>query len=297
MRNCVSADAVTYDLVHTTQYSYSESVSISHHLARLTPRPLPHQTCLDYALQIDPAPAVHARHIDYFGNLTTFFAIQGAHRRLTVTARSRVSVRERDIPHPAATPPWEDATAAGTLPLDAVEAAFDSASTPVRADLDGYARESFPPGRPLLEAVLDLTGRIHRDFTFDANATTVATPMDEVFRTRRGVCQDFARLEIACLRSLGLAAHYVSGYLETIPPPGTPRQVGADASHAWLAVFCPGHGWIDVDPTNNLLPSTSHVTLGWGRDYADVSPIHGVILGGGEHTLQVSVSLLRADAG
>ena len=148
-----------------------------------------------------------------------------------------------------------------------------------------------------MEAVLDLTRRIYEDFTFDPAATTVNTSLADVFRIRRGVCQDFARFEIACLRSLGLPAHYVSGYLETAPPPGKPRHVGADASHAWLAVYSPGTGWIDVDPTNNLVPSTGHVTLAWGRDYSDVSPVRGVILGGGGHVLQVNVDVSRVPAG
>ena len=150
----------------------------------------------------------------------------------------------------------------------------------------------FPQGRPLLEGVLDLTARIHDEFTFDPKATTVATPLTEVFASRRGVCQDFARLEIACLRSLGIPARYISGYMETVPPPGTPRLVGADASHAWLSVYCPGVGWIPVDPTNNLLPSDTHITVAWGRDYNDVSPIRGVILGGGAHALQVHVDVV-----
>jgi transglutaminase-like putative cysteine protease len=156
-----------------------------------------------------------------------------------------------------------------------------------------YARPSFPAGRALLEAVVDLTARIHKDFTFDPEATTVTTSLAEVFRLRRGVCQDFTRFEIACLRSLGIPTRYVSGYLETAPPPGMPRRIGADASHAWLTFHCPGAGWIDVDPTNNLLPSTGHVTLAQGLDYGDVSPIRGVILGGGQHSLQVSVDVIR----
>ena len=181
------------------------------------------------------------------------------------------------------------------MPLEAIECLFDSSSIQASGELAGYARPSFPAGRPLLEAVAELTRRIHADFTFDPQATTVATPLSDVFRLRSGVCQDFARLEIACLRSLGLAARYVSGYLETVPPPGATRLAGADASHAWLAVYCPGSGWIDVDPTNNLLPSTTHVTLAWGRDYDDVSPIRGVMLGGGTHSLRVNVDVTRVD--
>jgi transglutaminase-like putative cysteine protease len=283
-----------YDVVHMTAYDYADTVSVSHHVARLSPRALPHQVCLSHQLQIEPAPAVTTKHVDYFGNLTTFFAMQGAHARLTVRARSRVAVRPALAVSAADTPPWERACDRATLPLDAIDCAFDAASSRASAELAAYTRQSFPPGRPLMEAVVELTRRVHEDFRFDPRATTVATPLMEVFRSRRGVCQDFARVEIACLRSLGLPAHYVSGYLETMPPPGRPRLIGADASHAWLAVYCPGKGWIDVDPTNNVLPSSTHVTLAWGRDYGDVSPIRGVILGGGEHSLRVQVDVIRS---
>jgi transglutaminase-like putative cysteine protease len=176
--------------------------------------------------------------------------------------------------------------------LDAGEFTFDSPLVPLDTPFTDYARESFPPGRNLLAAVLDLTARIHRDFKFDPTATTVATPLARVLEQRRGVCQDFAHLQIACLRSLGLPARYVSGYLETVPPAGQAKLLGADASHAWVSFFCPGLGWIDVDPTNNLFPSMQHITLGWGRDYGDVSPIRGVLVGGEEHTLTVSVDVV-----
>ena len=292
----VDVSSVKYEVVHTTEYDYSEAVSVSHHVARLSPRTLLHQECLHHELHIEPAPAMTTTHVDYFGNAMTFFAMQGAHKCLTVRAQSRVAVSAMGLPSPSETPPWDTALEGTAPPLEAIECAFNS--TPIRAsgELAAYARPSFPTGRPLLEAVIDLTRRIHEDFTFDPKATTVATPLTEVFKSRRGVCQDFARLEIACLRSLGLAAHYVSGYMETVPPPATPRLPGADASHAWLAVYCPGIGWIDVDPTNNLLPSTTHITLAWGRDYSDVSPIRGVILGGGNHSLRVKVDVIRLDA-
>ena len=291
----MSADvsSVTYDVVHVTRYSYTESVSVSHHLARLSPRTLAHQARLQYSLDVEPAAAVSSTHSDYFGNEATFFAMQGAHRGLTVTSRSRVRVMPRVPPDASATPPWEHAGDRSVLPLDAIEAMFDSTSLRAAPEFVAYARPSFPAGRPLLEAITDLTARIHADFTFDTKATTVATSLTEVFRLRRGVCQDFTRFEIACLRALGIPALYVSGYLETAPPPGMPRRVGADASHAWLSFHCPGAGWIDVDPTNNLFPSTGHVTLARGLDYGDVSPIRGVILGGGQHMLQVSVDVNR----
>jgi transglutaminase-like putative cysteine protease len=292
----VSADRspVKYEIVHTTEYNYSESVAVSHHLAHLSPRVLPHQQPLHHDLQIEPVPAVMTTHTDYFGNPATFFAMQGAHKRLTVRARSRVAVQATEVPPPSDTLPWEAAADRAALPLEALEFVFDSSAliTP-GAELRAYARAAFPPRAPLLEAVLELTRRIHEDFTFDREATTVATPLAAVFRSRRGVCQDFARLEIACLRSVGLPARYVSGYLETLPPPGRPRLVGADASHAWVAVYCPGVGWLHVDPTSNVMPSQGHVSVAWGRDYSDVSPIRGVILGGGKHTLRVNVDVVR----
>jgi transglutaminase-like putative cysteine protease len=284
---------VQYEVVHTTEYDYSDSVAVSHHLARLRPRVLPHQQRLHHDLQIEPAPAVITTHTDYFGNAVTFFAMQGAHKRLTVRARSLVALQAATLPAPLDTPPWEAVADRAALPLEALEFLFDSDGAPVSAELAAYARAAFPSGRPLLDAVIELTRRIHDEFTFDPKATTIATPLADVFKSRRGVCQDFARLEIACLRSLGLPARYISGYLETVPPAGRPVSLRAAASHAWLSVYCPGAAWIHVDPTNNLLPSSTHVTVAWGRDYNDVSPIHGVILGGGNHSLRVNVEVLR----
>jgi transglutaminase-like putative cysteine protease len=284
-----------YEIVHTTEYDYTDSVAVSQHVARLSPRTLPHQACLKCELRIDPPPAITSTHEDYFGNSVTFFAMLGAHKHLTVRALSHVALSAPELPEPSQTPSWEVAADHEAWPFEAVEFAFDPNAARSTADVAGYARPSFPPGRPLLDAVIDLTGRIHEEFTFDRKATTVATPLAEVFKTRRGVCQDFARLEIACLRALGLPARYISGYLETVPPPGTPRLLGADASHAWLSVYCPDFGWIQVDPTNNLLPSDRHIVLAWGRDYGDVSPVHGVILGGGDHSLQVKVDVSRLE--
>ncbi len=176
--------------------------------------------------------------------------------------------------------------------LDAYQYTFDSLHITATSQLADYARPSFPPGRPLLAAVQDLTRRIYSDFRYDPRATTVATPLGDVLQNRRGVCQDFAHLEIGCLRSLGLAARYISGYLLTTPPPGQARLIGADASHAWLAVYVPGMGWFDFDPTNNQIASEKHITVAWGRDYDDVSPIKGVILGGGRQSITVSVDVI-----
>jgi transglutaminase-like putative cysteine protease len=282
-----------YEVTHTTEYAYGDSVAVAHHVARLKPRALAQQTCVTHTLEISPAPAVTSAYDDYFGNAVTFFGVQGAHKSLVIRARSTVDVSGPPIPDPETTPPWETATNRDALPFEAIEFLFDAGDARFPLGVEGYARASFPPQRPLLAAVIDLTARINREFMFDAKATTVATPLAEVFASRRGVCQDFARLEIACLRAIGIPARYVSGYLETDPPPGAPRLLGADASHAWLTVYCPGTGWIAVDPTNNLLPSDRHVTVAWGRDYSDVSPIRGVILGGGAHTLRVHVDVVR----
>ena len=292
----MSADAsVLFDVVHRTTYQYNQAVSVSQHIARLTPRLLAHQLCVEHRLAVAPAPAVQTEHVDYFGNRATVFAMRGGHRHLRVDAYSRVRLQPRRMLRRHESPPWEAATNRDLLPLEALDCALDSPSIRSAPEYAAYARESFTPGRPLLEGLLDLNRRIFEDFTFEPGATTVTTDLAEVFRTRRGVCQDFACFGIACLRSLGLAAQYVSGYLETVPPPGQPRRIGADASHAWLAVYCPGFGWIEADPTNNLLPSTAHVTLASGRDYGDVSPLRGVILGGGHHVLAVNVDVVRVE--
>jgi transglutaminase-like putative cysteine protease len=286
-----------YGITHTTTYEYSDSVSLSHHVLRLHPRDLRRQRCLENELELYPRAGVMKSHIDYFGNRTTFVTVEGTHRKLVATSRSRVEVNETPRPRPAETPTWEAVRdfCLGYKADDILEAReFIYASPKIQKDAEFgvYAEPSFPPRRPVLEAVLHLTDRIHRDFTFDPKATSVATPLEEVLKSRRGVCQDFAQLQIAFLRAMGIPARYVSGYLETNPPPGKPRLAGADASHAWISFFCPGIGWIDVDPTNNLLPSNRHITVAWGRDYSDVSPIRGVILGSGEHSLKVAVDVV-----
>ncbi len=292
-----------YRVTHTTTYNYSEPVSLCHNLAHLTPRNTSEQQCLDTNLVIRPQPAVLCPRTDSFGNQAVFFAIQEPHRQLTVCARHHVQLQPGPKPELAGSPPWEevrDLLRATRDPdvLEAYQFVFDSRYAPTRREYSAYALPSFAPRRPLLEAVAHLTGRIHHDFLYDPRATTVATPLQEVFSKRRGVCQDFAHLEIACLRSLGLAARYVSGYLCTSVAPGQRRVVGADATHAWLSVYCPDCNWLDVDPTNDQVgPSNLHIPLAWGRDYEDVSPIKGVILGGGEHTIQVAVAVLPKGAG
>jgi transglutaminase-like putative cysteine protease len=286
-----------YTVTHRTTYDYPSTVSVSHHLARLAPRQTGSQNAAEHELRVEPTPVLVEKRLDYYGNSTTFMTVEGAHRQLTFLARSVVEVTAARYPAPAKTPPWEavrDDCLGGALThaLEAGEFAFASQLVPRRPALADYAAKSFETGRPIIEAVLDLTRRVYSEFEFDPTATTVSTPVEQVFKRRRGVCQDFAQLEIACLRSIGLPARYVSGYLETAPPPGRPRLVGADASHAWLAFYCPDFGWIDVDPTNNVLPSGRHVTLAWGRDYSDVSPLRGVVVGGGKHRMKVAVDVV-----
>jgi transglutaminase-like putative cysteine protease len=289
-----------YRIVHRTTYKYKYPVSFGNHVACLKPRSLLHHKVAASELRIQPPPATCTERVDYFGNLLCFFTIQEPHKELVVEARSEVIMEENGTPWPQQSLPWEEA--ARVLPndhspsgLEAYQFGFESARIRVRPEFASYALQSFTPGRPMPEALLDLTARIHNDFRFDSKVTNVRTPTEEVFRKRRGVCQDFAHIQIACLRSLNLAARYVSGYLRTYPPPGRPRLVGADASHAWVSAYCPGFGWLDFDPTNNVVPSNGHVTLAWGRDYGDVSPLRGLILGGGPHTLKVAVDMEPLD--
>lgn len=292
---------IKYKITHTTTYTYGEPVLVCQNELRLTPRDSRLQMCRQHRLIIKPHPAVSGRRLDYFGNLLNYFSIEESHRRLAVTATSRVEIRPPDLPDPAQTIPWElmrdglprDLSRPG---LEAIQFRVNSPGAAATPALRDYASASFPAGRPILEAALDLTGRIHREFKYDPTATTVSSPLHEVFQLRRGVCQDFAHVEIGCLRSLGLPARYVSGYLRTLPPPGRPRLVGADASHAWLSVYCGDAGWIDLDPTNNVLPTTDHITVAWGRDYHDVCPIKGVFVGGGQHMMSVSVDVMPAEA-
>jgi transglutaminase-like putative cysteine protease len=285
-----------YDLTHVTAFEYDERVSVSHHVARMTPRAAPHQAVIEHAWAFDPAPALLREHRDVFGNVVAFFAVQQPHQRLSVTSRATVDVAG-PVPLPAASPAWDAVRdALPEAPLEVCDFVAESPLLTAGAACAAYAAASFPAGRPIVEGVIDLTRRLHADLRFEAGVTSIATPVAEVLRQRAGVCQDFAHVQIACLRSLGLAARYVSGYLETSPPPGEPRLVGVDASHAWVSVYVPGHGWLDVDPTNDRVPADRHVTLAWGRDYSDVSPIRGVILGGGEQRTHVAVDLVRREA-
>jgi transglutaminase-like putative cysteine protease len=286
---------VRYNVTHTTEYRYREPVPLGHNTVRLKPREMDRQDLLAHSLQLTPNPIVRNERIDFFGNPVTWFSLQELHDRLRIISRSTVEVQPLDLPTGFWWPAWDHVarTLQGRDPelLHAQQFLFDSPHVATDAELAEYARPSFAPGRPLLDCVTELTKRIYDEFTFDTDMTTVGTPILEVLQHRHGVCQDFAHLQIGCLRSLGLAARYVSGYLNTAPPGKKARLVGADASHAWVSVFFPEFDWIDFDPTNGLLPSDGHVTVGWARDYSDISPVRGVVVGGRRHWMNVSVDV------
>jgi transglutaminase-like putative cysteine protease len=285
-----------YRIRHRTTYRYDVPANLCHNEARLRPLDLPGQRCLKWRLTIDPEPEFHRTRLDSFGNHIDYFAIQRPHPELVITAESEVEVTSSGQLPLETGGPWDSLrenlrSSKDPASLDARAFALSSPLIPVLPELADFARQDFPPGRCILEAVGALNSRIFHEFKFDPDFTTVATPVLEVLHNRRGVCQDFAQLMIAALRSLGLPARYVSGYLETLPPPGKAKLVGADASHAWVAVFVPGQGWLDFDPTNNVRPGERHITVATGRDYRDVSPLRGVTVGGASHHLKVSVDV------
>lgn len=293
-----------YQILHDTHYRYSAPVSLAQQLAHLWPRRCAWQVCHAQRLEVSPSPCQRLDGLDVFGNPLTRLVFERPHDALTVSARLRLEVLARPAPDLTDSPPWELARDAisysgqplATEQLQAARYRFESPYVRLKQAFADYGAACFPAGQPLLLAVAALMQKIHEEFTFDAVATQVATPLLQVLEERRGVCQDFAHLMLACLRSRGLAARYVSGYLLTQPPPGQPRLIGADASHAWLSVYCPRQGWVDFDPTNNMLPAQEHITLAWGRDFADVSPLRGVILGGGSHDPEVEVTVLPVAA-
>jgi transglutaminase-like putative cysteine protease len=313
---------VKYRITHTTLYHYSQSVGLCQNEAKLQPRNFWRQHCHNSRFDIEPTPVDFRERIDFFGNRVAYFAIQQPHTQLIVTAISEVTIFPRqktlDLFNQMT---WEQVR--GLLQettlqaqsqsqqgqsqiqiqnqdqtleiLDAKQYVLDSPMVTITPELANYAQSSFLPNRTLVDVVHDLMQCIYKDFTYDPAFTTIATPLSEVLSFRRGVCQDFAHLAIGCLRAYGIAARYISGYVETLPEPGKQRLVGADASHAWFSVYIPGIGWLDFDPTNNTVPLNQHITLAWGRDYADVTPLKGIAFGGGQHTLSVSVDVLRLE--
>jgi transglutaminase-like putative cysteine protease len=291
------SEAARLEVWHRTSTRYSARVEVAYHCAHLTPRSDQRQQVDAFRLTIDPPPSQCTASRDAFGNVRTEFALFVPHEALEVSVRSRVVVTPRPALAESASAPWEDVAAAmryGAMATfqPATQFVYASPHVPLLPALTAYARASFQPGRRYLDGAIELMQRIHRDFAYEAGVTEVDTPLETVFHERRGVCQDFAHLMLAMLRGLGLPARYVSGYLLTRQPPGEPRLVGADASHAWIAVACPALGWVDLDPTNAVLPDTGHVTLAIGRDYGDVVPLRGVIQGGARHTLDVAVDVL-----
>jgi transglutaminase-like putative cysteine protease len=284
-------------VIHTTTYSYGETISICHTEARLAPRSERGQALHDHNLIVEPTPGSLVARKDYFGNAVTSFTIDQPHKILRVTAQSLVDTHGTEAIHPALTPPWEHVCEVvgrhdDEESFDAYQFLFESPRVIPAAEFAKYAKSSFPAQRPLLQCALDLCHRIAADFEYNRKATTVTTPVAQAFHSRQGVCQDFAHVMIACLRSLSLPARYVSGYLRT-----DDDSVGAHASHAWLSIYCPGFGWLDIDPTNDVMPGAGHVTLGWGRDYSDVPPLNGVALGGAEQFIEVEVRVTPEDAG
>ncbi len=285
---------------HLTRYVYEEPVSLCHSIAHLKLRTRPGQAVASSQVRVDPLPAVSREHTDFFGNRVSYFSIQQSHTSLEVAALSEVEVTPTAPPDLSAAPPWEQIIehlhqGRSHATLDARIFTLASPYVPFLAESVAFARVSFAPGRPVLEAVADLMGRIFREFEYDPQFSTVATPLTEVLKHRKGVCQDFAHLAIACLRGLGLPARYVSGYLETLPPPGQPKLQGSDASHAWFSLFVPGSGWVDFDPTNDQVPREQHITAAVGKDFQDVTPLRGVFYGGGEHELEVAVDVDRIE--
>ncbi len=286
---------MNYKITHNTHYSYSNLVNLGYNEARLTPRSFERQKCNHCELTVEPDPTNYREREDFFGNTVSYFTIQRPHQELSVTVTSDVEVNtpklkcdlveamEWSYVHERLQNDTDEEI------LEMRQYILNSPMIPDLSDIRIYAEKSFTLNRPLLESVVDLTERLYNEFDYDPDFTSIATPLKEVVEHRRGVCQDFAHLGIGCVRSIGLAARYVSGYIETVTDPDKEQLVGAGASHAWFSVYFPDIGWIDFDPTNNQIPSDRHITIAWGRDYSDVTPLKGVVYGSGSHELSVTV--------
>jgi transglutaminase-like putative cysteine protease len=289
-----------YRVLHVTDYGYEVPATLCHNLMFQIPQNLPFQRVEDYSCEITPKPSFEVDRTDFFGNRYLYFSVGRLHKKLTVSSKSVLEL----LP-----PAWESVDPKETMPWEKVAEWLHStaASSEIRQFylesshvpfIDGireYALKSFSPGRPIMEAMLDLNARIFKDFAFTPGFTDISTPLKKVFEHKKGVCQDFAHFSLACLRMLGLSARYVSGYIETFPPPGKPKLVGSDASHAWIAVYIPGHDWVEFDSTNNLLVSDKHIRVAVGRDFADVTPLKGIVYAGKEQEMKVSVDVQALD--
>ena len=291
-----------FEVSHKTVYYYTAPVAQAHHLVHLAPRPHERQRIIRHTLLIEPAPASRSDFTDYFGNPASTVAIESGHSELLIHSHGVIEVQSPQSLDLSASPPW-DQLAAELAPqnkpydIDVIQYLMPSQQIALMQELIDFARPSFKPGRPVLECARDLTSRIYNEFTYDDVATDVATTIEDVLKIRRGVCQDFAHVLIGAMRAFCLPARYVSGYLLTRPPEGKEKLVGADASHAWVSVWAPGIGWVDFDPTNNIIPQDEHITIAYGRDFLDVSPVTGVLLGGGAHQVEVAVDVVPAPAG
>ncbi len=288
-----------FEVSHKTVYHYTAPVAQAHHLVHLAPRPHERQRVIRHALLVEPAPAARSDFLDYFGNPASTVAIENSHSELLIHSRSLIDVKAPPPIDLARSVPW-DKVAAELAParrpynIEVVQYLMPSDQIVLTHSLIDFARPSFLPGRPILECARDLTDRIFTEFAYDGDATDVATTIDEVLEIKRGVCQDFAHVLIGAMRAFCLPARYVSGYLLTRPPEGKEKLIGTDASHAWVSVWAPGVGWVDFDPTNNIIPKDEHITIAYGRDFQDVSPITGVLLGGGTHQVDVAVDVVPA---
>jgi len=290
---------MNYRIIHKTEYKYQEEVTLCHNIARLIPRTTVKQVCRRSDLQIDPQPEIINEYEDFFGNKVVYFGIQKTHAKLTVTVTSEIYKNDQvsmQLPFYGNTS-WEDVPQILMQQqieyIDARQYIYETPMTASSDEIRKYASVSYTPRRPLFDATKDLMQRIYSDFKFESGQTSIATPLSEVMQKKKGVCQDFAHIAIACVRSMGLPARYMSGYIETLPPIGQEKLVGVDASHAWFAVYIPSVGWVEFDPTNNVIPSDQHLVIGWGRDYEDINPLKGIILSNGEHELKVSVDVRR----
>lgn len=292
---------MVFDIIHTTKYKYEDGASFCHNLATLKPKDIPGQTVLDYNLYISPAPNDRSERLDFFGNTITRFSIQEFHNELEVTAKSKVmrsyedQVLEFDMEKAKLITVKEAKKLLEGCSDALIDAKQFTLNSPlisnISKEIKAYAKQSFKPKSSVYEASFDLMERIFRDFKFVSGFTNIATPLDVVMKEKKGVCQDFAQIAIACIRSIGLPARYVSGYIETLPPEGKIKLVGTDASHAWYGVYIPTFGWVDFDPTNNQVPKNQHIVVAYGRDYFDVAPLKGVTYSSGKNVLEVSVDI------
>jgi transglutaminase-like putative cysteine protease len=289
-----------YRVQHTTRYAYGTPVELAAHMVHLRPRPRPWQTVISETLTTDPAPARRRDGSDHFGNHVTWLFMDLPHADFVVTSDSVVEVNSPPPPAAQDTLPWEAVVEAAHTQdgWQAVEFQFGTSMAPVDPAARAYVGKSFTPGRPVLQALLELNERFYTEFRFRSGVTTISTPVSQVMARMEGVCQDFSHAMISGLRGIGLPARYTSGYIRTKPPPGQTKRQGADQSHAWVGCWLgPQHGWVDIDPTNGIVVKDEHVLLGWGRDFSDVSPVRGVILGGGDHSVSVSVDLDPVETG